>query len=449
MTRSKKTPTIQASDGLENVVANLGTSADKKAASTYAQTARDRLVLENMYRTSWIAKRIINCIPDDMTRNWRELTIDDDGGDSLKKVAKEERRLGVRAKVNESLRWGRLYGGCLILMGTADAKSDPKILQTPLKPESIGEGGLSYLQPVDRWRVTPSADLVKDLDSPDFGLPVSYTIAESGIIYHHSRILRFDGQKIPYYPWFNNARWSDSELMHVWDAVINKDSASSIVASLMHEAKIDVISVPELYNLLSTRDGEATLLKRFRAAKTLQSINNVLLLGEGEAYEQKTYTFTGLDSLLDRFADDVCGASEIPRTRLFGQSPGGLNSTGDGDLSNYYDSIHAKQESDLRPILDKLDQVLIRSALGAIPEDFDYEFKSLWQVPDKTKAEIDYLNAQRDQIYINAGVVSEPVAARTLQVNGTYSGMTDEDVGMVQEIGFTPMPGRSKVETED
>jgi len=35
------------------------------------------------------------------------------------------------------------------------------------------------------------------------------------------------------------------------------------------------------------------------------------------------------------------GAADIPMTRLLGQSPAGMNATGDGDMRNYYDRIEA------------------------------------------------------------------------------------------------------------
>ncbi|MES2586993.1 MAG: DUF1073 domain-containing protein [Pseudomonadota bacterium] len=423
-----------AKDGLENVIAGVGNSKDKKSYASYQVVIKDRVTLENAYRTSWISNRIVSSVADDMTRKWRDFSIEDDDGTAIKAIEREERRLNVRGKTNEGLRWGRLYGGSLILIGTEDAKADPKVLATKLDVESIGLGGLSYLQVIDRWRVSPSAELVTDLDSPDFGLPISYSVAESGITYHHSRVLRFDGQKLPYYPWFANARWSDSVLVSVWDAVLNKDTASAVSGSLIYESKVDVVKIPNLGDLVSTRDGEANLIKRLNLASMMKSVNNTLVIGGEEDYEQKSYTFGGLDTLLDKFSDDVCGAAEIPRTRLFGQSPGGLNATGDGDLANYYDSIHSKQESDLRPQLEKLDQILIRSALGEMPEEYEFDFNSLWQMSDVDKAKVELSNAQRDQIYLSLGVLTEVAVAKTLQTSGTYSGLTDEDVELAGSL---------------
>lgn len=444
--RQTKRPDNFAKDGLENVAASLGNYKDKKAHTTYGIRYTNRVEQENAYRQSWLCKRIIKTIPDDMTRAWRTFDIGDDCGDKIKAISRLERRLQVRAKINEAMRWGRLYGGCLVLIGTADAANDEKVLATPLDAEKIKAGDLRYLQVIDRWRVAPSGTLVIDPTSNDFGLPESYVVTNtvdtatgasgvaSGITYHHTRVLRFGGQPIPYFSWTANARWDDSELSAIWDAVVNKDTASSAIASLLLEAKVDVVKVPRLAELLSQKDGESKLLKRFQTASMLKSINNTLLLGEGEDYDQKQFTFAGLADVCNSFIDDVCGASQIPRQLLFGQSPKGLNATGDGEIRSYYDLIASMQESTLRPQLEKLDAVLIPSAIGAIPDDFDFEFNSLWQTDDKTQAEITKLVMERDTGYINAGVISEKVAAQTLLNSGTYSGMTEQDVSAAEDV---------------
>ena len=58
----------------------------------------------------------------------------------------------------------------------------------------------------------------------------------------------------------------------------------------------------------------------------------------------------------------AASAADIPVTRLLGQSPAGLSATGDSDTRNYHDMIAARQELDLRPQLERLDALLLRSA---------------------------------------------------------------------------------------
>ena len=54
--------------------------------------------------------------------------------------------------------------------------------------------------------------------------------------------------------------------------------------SLMHEAKVDIVTVPNLSEHLSNAATTAQLSARFAYAATMKSINNLLLLGDGESW---------------------------------------------------------------------------------------------------------------------------------------------------------------------
>jgi phage-related protein (TIGR01555 family) len=433
---------LRASDGLENVVAGLGTDRDKRTFSNY-NTPRvlTRFELENMYRCSWLAKRIVNTVADDMTREWRRFTFGDaDDNPQLEALEKAEKQYAVKAKINHSLRWSRLYGGCLVIIGI-NGQDD---LSQPLDVRSLGKGSLKYLHVVDRWRVAPNGVLNKELTSPNFGLPEAYLLAESSVQIHHTRVLRFNGEKLPYFAWLQNAMWDDSSLQHVYDSIQNYDATSAAIATMLFESNIDVINSPGLTEVLSTKNGEAKLTRRFQLAMLMKSFNRTLLLDEDEKYEKKQNQFSNLDKIWEQFMVDTSGAAEIPIVKLFGQSASGLNSTGDNDIRNYYDKCSAQQESDLRPQLEYLDEILVRSTLGTMPPDYKFEFNSLWQMDDKEQAEIEYNRAQRDQIYLQSGVVTEGLVASELKAQGTYRSMSQEDVELAIELSEAadPTPGK-------
>ncbi len=427
--------TRAASDGLENLVAGLGTDRDKRSYSAYGFVYTiSRPELEAMYRSSWLAKRVVNTVADDMTREGWDLTFDDDSGDGHKAITRAEKRLQVYAKVNSAIRWARLYGGCIIVMGTKGAK-----LNEPLDPAKVRKGDLRYLQVLDRWRCAASPTITMDLEDPNFGLPEYFIVAESSVQVHHSRVLRFDGQELPYFQWRQNAMWHDSELQHTYGALMDVDATTASLASMMFEANVDVVTSEGLQNTLATKQGEELVSKRYQLAGLMKSINKMLLLDGKEKYEKKSSSFANLDKVMDKFMDSVCGASEIPRTRLFGQSAAGLNATGEGDEKNYHDVVSSKQETDLRPQLDKLYAVLLPSELGAMPDDFEFDFNPLKQISDKEQAAIDYQRAQSDQIYFNMGVLDEAMVGKSLKDRGTYA-LTDEDIDMLQELADAPPP---------
>lgn len=432
LARTKKPVTM--GDGLQNVVAGLGTERDKRSYTTWQMPCvLTRYDLESMYRVSWLSKRIINAVADDMTRAWRHHSLEDDDKNTiLEVIAKAEKKLQVKAHFNEALRWARLYGGSLMLLGI---RGDSDLSQ-PLDPTKLGKDCIQFIRVLDRWRVAPDGELDVDLSSDNFGKPLFYLLAESSIRVHHTRFLRFNGEKLPYFSWMQNGMWDDSVLQHTLDSLKNVDTSAASIATMMFEANVDVITSPTLTDTLATRDGEAKVLKRFQTAAMMKSFNRTLMLDGDETYEKKQNQFTNLDKILEKMQVDVCGATEIPMTRLFGQSPGGLNATGDGDLENYYNMIHAKQESEMRVQLDFFDEILFRHATGAPPpEEVTSDFDSLWQMTDAENATIGYNNAQRDQIYLTAGVVTPGLVASELKAEGVYRTMEDEDVQLAEELG--------------
>ena len=78
----------------------------------------------------------------------------------------------------------------------------------------------------------------------------------------------------------------------------------------------------------------------------------------------------------------------MPVTRLLGQSPAGLNSTGESDLRNFYDMIAARQESQLKPQLSRVDEVLQASLWGQKNRPIGFTFNPLWQMTELEKAEL-------------------------------------------------------------
>lgn len=432
-------------DGLQNVLAGLNTDRDKRFFNAYTQPlAQSHVELESMFRGSWISRRIVTTVADDMTREWVRLNWDgyDNDEESADAIERAERDFDVRGKTNASLRWARLYGGCVILVGIK-GEAD---LSAPLDVEKLGKDSLEYLQVLDRWQITGSAELDRDLASPNFRLPMFYSLADASSDtnasrIHWSRVIRFNGQQLPYFLWVQNARWDDSELQAPLESVKNYDAVTGGVASMIFEANVDIIKAGGLADQLAMNDGASKVAKRFLTAATMKSFNRMLLLDKDtEEYQQKTTQFSGLNNVIQNFVIDLCGACDIPATRLFGQSPAGLTATGESDIRNYYDHVAARQETNLRPQLTRLYEILVRSALGKMPDDFQIAFEPLWQTSDKERAEIDKMRAETDQIYIVQGVLNEGAVARELKDRDTYRTLEDEDVKLAEELALQPDP---------
>lgn len=427
---------VRVGDGLENIVAGLGTDRDKHSFTRYNFPRHlTRVDLENMFRSSHVAKKIVLNPVDQMFREWRDFKLeDDDNNPQIEALENAEKTFQVKTKFREAMYWARLYGGSMMIMGFKDAVR-PEDMKKPFDVLKTKLGDLRWINVIDRWRCAPSGRMTTDVTSPNFGLPETYIIAESSVEIHWTRILRFNGQKLPYFSWVQNGYWDDSELQHVMDSVIDYDTATQSISSMLFEANIDVVTVEGLFNLLASKEGETKLMKRFQLSQMMKSFNRTLVLDSKEQYDKKSNQYTNLDKLLELKMADVSGASNIPKSVLFGLQEGGLASGGDDDLRNYYDFCVTERSTKVDPQMDYFDQAFVRSTLGAYPDGYKAEWNSLWQTDDSDQATIDYQNAQRDQIYLQTGVITEGLAASELKRRGTYASMSAEDVQLAEELG--------------
>lgn len=421
-------------DGLENLVAQLGTEQDKRHHSRFVnnkQLSRDGMQdeLNAMYRTDWLAGKVVDIIPDDMTREWRKFTGAIDPK-TVEKLEEEEDRLDLSGNFNLAHKWGRLYGTAFIVMSIDDGNTPDK----PLDISKIKKGSLRHIKTVDRHRVSNAevTPIVDPMDS-NFGMPEYYRFNETNVMIHHSRVLRFDGVALPLDEFRRNNYYSDSVLSRIYEALTNFNTTADSAASMVFETNVDVVKIKGMMAYLQTAEGEALLRKRFTLGGMMKSFNNMMLLDSEEDLQNKTNTFSGLPDLLDRYALFLSAASDIPATRLLGSSASGLNATGEGDLKNYYDTVRSAQKKVYKPKLDLFDEIMSRS-LG-LPEgvDLTYEFNSLFQMTPKEAADLQFTNAQRDSIYIDRGIVSETVIAKELKQDGTYTNITNKDIEELED----------------
>ena len=398
-------------DGLENLVSGIGTDQDKTTHYNYTFTPIPQYEADAMYRGDWLSRKIIDIIPDDMTREWRTWQ-----AEQAEEVYKAEKSLAVKEKINEAKKWARLYGGAAILIGDGTDKPEQ-----PLEVNSITKDGIKYLRVFSRYDLSPG-EINSDLSSEYFKLPEIYSI--NGISIHRSRFVIFDGLPLPPRARETNQGWGDSVFDAIKEAILHCGATNGNIMALINEMKIDIVKVPALDDNLSTQDGTNRLTKRFNLANRLKSTIRMLLLGADETYEQKQANLNGLPELMRLFLQVAAGAADIPITRLLGQSPSGLASTGESDIRNYYDNIRSQQNTDLRAELEPLDNALIRHTLGDYPEGISYEWNSLWQMSPQEKADVDHKNAQTDKIYIDSALFPDEALRKSitdkLVENGTY-----------------------------
>ncbi len=428
----------RALDAFSNVLARLGAGTPNLLEGTeysLQRMSRDFNTLNALYRESWIVRRIIDVIPADMLKNWITITSGLDP-DVEKRLSLTLRRTQLIDKLKRGMQWGRLYGGAL---GVMLVKHQGYDLSQPLQLDWIMPGDFAGLLNFDRWNgVNPSSELIEDITDPDYGYPKYYTVTDpaggGSVKIHHSRVVRYTGNTLPFWEEIAEMQWGASVIESIFDELRKRDNVSWNIAQLTFMANIRVLKMQDLGQLLAATDNEsqAELLRTLEAQNMLLNNMGMQVMDAADGLETHQYTFGGLADCYQQFIMDISGAAEIPVTRLFGRSPSGLNATGESDLQNYYDMIAEKQESYLRPILNKVLPPFIISTLGSLPDDFDFEFDPVAEPTDKERADLAKCGTDNVVAAYNAGLISQRTALKELKQQsertGVWTNITDEDI---------------------
>lgn len=437
MSRKKKRakPSIPTADAYSNVLFGMGYGSQSPLeAAEYPLTrlTDNYALLSSLDRDQGIVRSVIGVIPDDMTREWFQLT-GPAAPEQLAELERVQRETGLRESVNEGLRWGRLYGGAA---GLIWIRGQEAILDRPLDPETILPGSFAGLPVFDRWcGITPAGGLVLKRGKL---VPEYYTVnLEDGRVLtrvHHSRVVRFVGEELPFQERQAALYWGLSEIEPVYGDIVLYDSIMHNMGGLTFQANVDTMEVQNLDQLFSLTSGEQQ--RRFwntvQAQAKVRSNFGLRLVNRGDQIHNTQYSFTGFDHVTEAAQMNLSAKTHIPMTKLFGRSPAGMNATGESDLKNYYDYVDGLRENKLRPVLEQLLPVLCMSAWGAVPEGLEIVFPPLWTPTAKEVAEIAEKKSLAVRDLFQAGLIHADTAQKELKKlsgeTGMFDSITDEEI---------------------
>lgn len=434
-------------DAFQNQMARLGfgqPNLNEGADYPLTRMSQNYNLFTSLYRSSWIVRKIVDVFPSDMVKNWIKFNSSLDP-EKISKINSVIRKTKTKEKIKEGLRWARLYGGAagLILI---DGDED---LSEPLDYDAIMLDDYKGLLIFDRWNgIYPDIELEDDISDEEYGYPKYYSISLSEannnlmlsynkqdlVKVHHSRIIRFNGRDLPLWERQAEMFWGESEIEIVFEELKKRDNTSANIASLIFLANIRVLKMNDLGQLLgaSTQKAQENLHKVLQAQNQLMSNMGIYVMDKDDDFGSEQYSFGGLNDIYESFMLDIAGACEMPVTKLFGREPAGFNSTGESDLTQYYDTLEEKQETYLQPIIDKLLPIIFMSTLGAIPEDLDWEFNPCMNVNSKDLADLAQSMASPIFEAFNAGLITKEIALKELkqqnEKTGMWSNITDEDI---------------------
>ena len=418
----KRITDIIKNDGWKNLFTGLGGKADKK---THTKARPDGFLLdaelETIYADDGLGANIIDFLPEDMMKHgWHyEFKNQKEGFEELSdEYDSFFAHIMAIDKLTNALKWSRLYGGGVLLLGAFDGNE----LKQPLNIRAIKDfENLKFIPRNNimygtiQWQMDPAKER--------YGLPeiypLTFRIGRDFIVkeVHWTRVIELHGIEIPTSQSSlippDYRYWGLSELQRVQDKLKDVAGAFGSLSNLLHELSIGKYKFRDLADILAAPDGDKLIQKRLQSMDLMKSTFHSLIMDTDEDFIRDSATFTGVPEVMYQFFMLICSASSYPMTRLFGISPGGLNSTGDGDTYRYYDKVESEQKRKLLPILDRLTYIYSEWKNIEKPK---IVFNPIEQMTEKEQAEIDEKKANTEktkmdtyQGYIDMGIMTPEI----------------------------------------
>jgi len=428
------------SDGWLNMLKGSGIENRDARVSNDFRASHDigEYIQRALYRSDGLGKRIVDLLVDDMMRGG--FSISGEMGElKADEVVKQEfRRLRLSKENKRGLSWARAFGGAVSVLRADDGGT----YEDELDPDKLKR--IEKVLVYDRHRVSV-LQRYSDEDNPKYGEPEIYQIStnttQGQTQVHESRLLIWDGIDVDNEQRALNDGWGDSIYQSIWTQLSDIGISFGGSANLIDQFILGILEIENLQDLIAGGE-EEQVKKRLRLIDISKSILGSILVSKGEKYERVSASVGGLDKLLDKMIQALSSVSGYPVTVLFGQSPAGLQATGQSDIRIYYDKVSANQETEYRPNLERLSWLLMKQiegpSKGQVPEDWALTFPELWQPTAKETAETRKINAETDNIYITNNALTADEVANSRFGSGEYSAETELDPAI--DRGGEPVP---------
>lgn len=425
-------------DSFQNFAAQVGLGTGNLSDAGgygFGLQSRNRINLEAAYRSSWICGLAVDVVAQDMTRAGIDFQASGLDPEDAGKLHQAFERMRLWDQLCDTVKWSRLYGGAIAVM-----LIDGQLPSTPLNVERVGRGKFKGLLVLDRHQVLPSLNEIVEEYGPDLGQPKFYQVLHNAPALrqqkiHYSRVIRLEGLKLPWQQAQTENGWGQSVLERLWDRITAFDSTTDGAAQLVYKAHLRTIKIKGMrQNVGAGGAALKGLVAQVDMMRQMQRNEGITMMDGEDEFEAHSYTFAGLDNILMQFGQQIAGATQIPLVRLFGQSPAGMNATGESDLRTYYDNIAQQQDSTLRaPLSARLLPVLAQSELGQhMPDGVAFGFVPLWQMSAEQKADVASKTVDAIEKAESMGVLSPQAVLKELRqsslTTGIFTHITDEDI---------------------
>jgi phage-related protein (TIGR01555 family) len=433
-------------DGLANALTGMGIKGRDKSLFTQAQPivflAQEEL--EALYG-EWLPRRIVDIYAEQATRKGFKVLFGGEGAAAEEVVGIEQiiEDLYILEHLMLASKNSRLYGGSVLLLYIDDGRpADQPVDKSRIR-------SVEGMECLDRWQIAP---VISEENLYDYSKPTYYQIISGDLIrqpqltyIHKDRILRFDGDWLPYRIRQRNYGWGMSSLQTIYESFKHYWTGLNSAATLLSEFDIFVHKIRGLSQMLA-----AGKEKDVRDRLVLNDMSKSVYRGyaidaEKEELAFISRNFGGVGEILEKMRVDIIGASKIPHTLLFGESPSGLGSTGRSEERDFAKTLADYQQASFHRPLKKLMEYIMLSkdgpTNGRMLESWRIKFNDLFELNEREKADVRARVAAVDGRYIQLGVLHPREVAEARYGGSEWSMELTLDPSVVRELPDSSAPG--------
>jgi phage-related protein (TIGR01555 family) len=212
------------------------------------------------------------------------------------------------------------------------------------------------------------------------------------------------------------------------------------MAQLIYKAYLRVYKIHRMREVIAAGGtGQANLVSFVDFMRRYQSQEGITLIdAEDDLAAMTQPSFSGLSEAIIQLGQQLGGALQMPCVRLFGQSPVGMNATGESDLRTWYDHINNEQRQKLLVPVTLIYRVMAAGEGIKLPEGFTLDFRSLWVLSDEAKAGIATSDTNNVVGAFNAGIVSPKTAMQELKqlskLTGRFTNIDQKEIDAASPV---------------
>ncbi len=409
-------------DGLVNALTGFGTGRDK---STYTKAQPIVFLtqeeLEGLYGM-WIPQRVVDIVAEQSTRKGFKVLFGGEGA-AAEEVAGIEQAiedLYILENFMLASKNARLYGGACVLLYIDDGREADQ----PVDRRNIR--AIEGMEVLDRWQIAP---VVNEESLYDYSKATYYQIISGDLIQqpqlqkiHKDRILRFDGSWLPYRIRQRNYGWGMSSLQAIYDSFRHYWAGLNAASTVLVEFDVFVHKLQGLSTMLAAGK-ETDVRQRLVLNDMSKSVYRGYVVDkEKEELDYLSRNLSGIGDVLEKLRIDIIGASQIPHTILFGESPSGLGATGRSEERDFAKFLGDYQAAHYKRPLQKLMEMIMLSKTGPtngeLPESWRISFNDLFELNEREKADVRARVAAVDGRMLQLGVL-HPQEVREARYGGS------------------------------